>query len=160
MKNKKMVIYLCIIIAICIIVSLVILNKDKSDLEKNGHTKLPEEENQNIEPDQNNYTEIINGVKTNISEKLHEEKSIGNIIVENVILTYKEDRSSMILLVKNKGKNEVGDYEAKIKLKDTKGNIIEELEVYINAIAGESKGTIIAEVVGDITNAYDYDILR
>ena len=159
MKNKKNIIYLCIFIVLCIIVTLVIVNQDKTNVEKSGPTKLPEEE-ENIEPDENNYTEIIDGVKTNISEKLHEEKSIGNIVVENVILTYEEDRSSMILLVRNKAKDKVGDYDAKIRLKDTKGNIIEELEIYINTIEGESTGTIIAQIVGDITNAYDYEILR
>ena len=159
MKNKKIIIYLCILIIICVIVLLVIVNKDKKDIPKNEPTNFAQED-ENIEPDKNNYTEIVDGVKTNISEKLHEEKNIGNMTVENVILTYENGKSSMILLVKNNGKSKVGDYEAKIKLKDTKGNTIEELEIYINTIEAGSAGTIIAEVVGDVTNAYDYEILR
>ena len=159
MKNKKMIIYICICIVILLVIALIIKSTlRKNDLE-NDSQKLPDEE-ENIEPDTNNYTEMVNGVKTNTSEKLHEEKSIGNIVVENVILTYEKDRSSMVLLVKNIGKNAVGDYDAKIILKDTKGNTIEELEIYVDTIEGESKGVIKAEIVGDITNAYDYEILR
>ena len=159
MKSQKIIIYICIIIVILLVIALCIKNTSReSDLE-NGTSKLPDEE-ESIEEDTNNYTEMVNGVKTNTSEKLHEEKSIGNIVVENVILTYEKDRSSMVLLVKNIGKNAVGDYDAKIILKDTKGNTIEELEIYVDTIEGESKGVIKAEIVGDITNAYDYEILR
>lgn len=159
MKNKKMIIYICIFIVILLVIALIIKSTlRKNDLE-NDSQKLPDDE-ENIEPDTNNYTEMVNGVKTNTSEKLHEEKRLGNIVVENVILTYEKDRSSMVLLVKNIGKNAVGDYDAKIILKDTKGNTIEELEIYVDTIEGESKGVIKAEIVGDITNAYDYEILR
>lgn len=157
--NKLIISILIIIIAFAFLLYFGV-KKNKESKQNIQDIQEDEISNDNKYVDNNIYTKMINGVKTNTSEKLHEEKRLGNIVVENVILTYEKDRSSMVLLVENIGKNTVGDYDAKIILKDTKGNTIEELEIYVDTIGGESKGVIKAEIVGDITNAYDYEILR
>lgn len=158
--KKRNVIFLVNIVIIVVLVIVVFV----TGLGKNEKSKVPDlGTNENIEDIGNVeeiYEEIINGKKTNISEKFHEEKILGNLIVENVNLTYENGKSTMVLFLKNVANNTVGDYEANIILKDKNGKNIESMEIYINHIEAGKTASVVVNITKDIVGSYDYEIVR
>ena len=163
MKKRKLILVINLIVIIALIVTLILVNQSKgNDVSNNDNQNAGGDtiQNENAEIEDDKYTEVVNGVKRNNSEKLHETKTLGNITVENVNLMYKENKTTMVLVIKNNASEEVGDYDAKVTLKNSKGQIIEELDVYINHIEAGKTASIVASITRDVTGAYDYEISR
>lgn len=159
MKKRKVIFLVNIVIIIALSVGIVMIG-----IGKNKKSKDPEigvDENlEDIGILEEVYEENINGKKTNISEKFHEEKMLGSLRVENVNLTYENGKSTMVLYLKNISSNTVGDYEASIILKDKNGKKIEIIEIYINHIEAGKTASVVVNITKDIVGSYDYEIVR
>lgn len=155
-KNPNMVILIIIVI---IVVGCIILNS----LIKTNRER--DESNINVTQNEENIVEEfvrigLDGTKTNISNKLKEEKTIDGCIVKDITIQTKYNETVLQAIVVNPSNKVKGDYEVKLKVKDKNGNVIKEIAGYISTINANGQTNLKIKTSYDFANAYDFEIIK
>lgn len=156
MKKK-----ILIIISFCIILVLLItlfFAKGKEKIDKNIEENVPSQIDlvKTIDMDNLENAEIEDNKKINTSSKIAEEKTYGNIIINNIKLYATSDLSYFVADVTS-DKDQSGQVKT-ISFVDKDNNIISEIEVYIPDLKANVVNKINASTTKDIANAYDFVI--
>lgn len=123
-------------------------------------------DNQNEVPVENvkeesreNYI-IQDGNKINISPKVKETKTLGNIEISDIVIIYRNTGSYIYAKTKNVGETEIVGFSCEIVLLNDNGDKILSIYGYINKMKVNATGTLSASVSLDISNAHDIAFKR
>ena len=105
------------------------------------------------------YTEA-DGIKTNISEKLAEEKTMDGLKFTNMQLTYQEEMSVLRADVINETAEKSGDFDVNLKIVDQNGQEIITIMGYIPPVEAGETTLLDTAVTADIAGAYNFEISR
>ena len=150
-KEKRMIIML-IIVGVVVIGGLLIWgNRSK----KEGEVVGGEVE----ETNQEEYVqELEDGSKLNISEKLHEEKELGELRITNIQLREIGGITTLLADVENKSGEISESKMVEVEVIDKEGNIIITLKGVIDEMEEGETSQLNVSVTSDIANAYDFRI--
>lgn len=152
MKDKKfwIAVGVLIILMIFLIVKVKSKGKDKNqDIIQENQTKVEEFVNT-----------LSDGTKVNTSNKLAETKIIDGLEVSNIRLTEKNNLSKILATVKNPTTQDKGGYAVTIKLLDKNGDVLKEIEAYIDKVKAGDTVTLNTAATVDFANAYDFTITK
>ncbi len=146
-SEKKMIIIL-------IIVSILIIGGINLIIRSNQNKQPSNDETNNVVKEE--FVNVLeDGTKVNISEKLHQEKTIDGLKITDLQLTEKGNQTVLLGTVTNTTTQEKTKV-IKIKLVDKTGKEIVTLNSYIEGIKpGETKDLIVYTTL-DYANAYDF----
>ena len=148
-KGKKIILILLLVLIIVIIVFI----KNKKE----------EKYNENIEIENNETEEFVqvleDGIKQNISPKLHETKQVEIYKFENIQLTENDGQTLILADVTNTSKNKTDAKTVDIKLLDKEGKEILTVGGIISPLEpGETK-QFNSSMTLDYSNIYDFEII-
>lgn len=155
-NNKRMFIMICILIAIVILIVILSVNIFKKD-NKNGEENQIEQgsyKDTNIEW----VKEWSDGTQVNVSDDIIGTKDFEGLTLQETQLTSNENKTDLIIRVKNNTDEDIPIKLVVVTLLDKDGNEIVKLNGIINPTkAGEETQTYISSSM-NYTNAYSYKI--
>ena len=149
-KDKKKIAIIAGIIAVVIIaiigITIAIINNN--------------EKNKNIDPE-TEFVEIdAEGNKRNISKKLKETKTFGNMEMNNIELTAKKNVSLLKANFTNKGEETEKEKIVTVEILNKKKEIISSFDTVINKMDPGETIEFSMNITEDISNAYDLTIKK
>lgn len=157
--NNLVVIIIVAIVIIATIIVISVMNGNKNKGEGNQATPnntVQATERPNIEG--NEYVKEENGLKTNTSDKLKENKKYENYTFTNIRLQTDTNGSVLLADVTTSASQKQEGKQVTIKFVNKEGKEIAKIGAYIGQIKpGETK-TFRTETTTDITNVYDFII--
>lgn len=147
-KNKKKIAIIAGIITVVIVaiigITIAIINNN--------------EKNKNIDPE-TEFVEIdAEGNKRNISKKLKETKTFGNMEMNNIELTAKKNVSLLKANFTNKGEETEKEKIVTVEILNKKKEIISSFDTVINKMDPGETIEFSMNITEDISNAYDLTI--
>lgn len=147
-KDKKKIAIIAGIIAVVIIaiigITIAIINNN--------------EKNKNIDPE-TEFVEIdAEGNKRNISKKLKETKTFGNMEMNNIELTAKKNVSLLKANFTNKGEETEKEKIVTVEILNKKKEVISSFDTVINKMDPGETIEFSMNITEDISNAYDLTI--
>lgn len=147
-KNKKKIAIIAGIITVIIIaiigITIAIINSN--------------EKNKNIDPE-TEFVEIdAEGNKRNISKKLKETKTFGNMEMNNIELTAKKNVSLLKANFTNKGEETEKEKIVTVEILNKKKEVISSFDTVINKMDPGETIEFSMNITEDISNAYDLTI--
>ncbi len=151
MKKKKkknnlvLIISVVIIIIAIIVVAIYLLNKPK--------------ENTIVEEFAITYED---GTKENTSKELAKEKKLDELLINNIILSYREstDLTTLLADVTNTGNTKTAEQLIKVELLDKEENVIMELEQMLVPIEPGQSTQLNVNVSSDFAGAYNFRVSK
>ena len=107
-----------------------------------------------------NYELLTDGTKINTSIALNKEKTFEGLEIKNIRLTEKSGQSMLLAILENNTESDLGEYNIDIVFIDFEGNEINKISSYIEQIKSNEEGKLTAAVTLDLTNAYDFKIVK
>ena len=118
------------------------------------------EKNKNIDPE-TEFVEIdAEGNKRNISEKLKETKTFGNMEMNNIELTAKKNVSLLKANFTNKGEETEKEKIVTVEILNKKKEVISSFDTVINKMDPGETIEFSMNITEDISNAYDLRIVE
>ena len=147
-KDKKKIATIAVIITVLIVaiigITIAIINNN--------------EKNKNIDPE-TEFVEIdAEGNKRNISEKLKETKTFGNMEMNNIELTAKKNVSLLKANFTNKGEETEKEKIVTVEILNKKKEVISSFDTVINKMDPGETIEFSMNITEDISNAYDLTI--
>lgn len=125
---------------------------------KNSKSK---KEESNINETQERYTQVLeDGTKLNISNKLNETKTVGNLTIGDIQLTNKNGQSILLANVTNNGSTETKVMLIDIVLYNKAGEKIATIPGIISPLKAGETTQLNTTTQQDYTNAYDFEIIQ
>lgn len=152
MDRKKANFYRLSIIIVIIILILIIgiynINRNKNKVNTQTNTSNNE-----------NYTET-NGVKTNTSQSVSQNKQVGDVVIEQSTITYTGGTSKLTSKVTNNGPA-VDNLRFTVKFIANDGSVIAQSVGYVGQIGTNEVRFIDSYITTDVSNAKDikYEII-
>lgn len=116
------------------------------------------EKNKNIDPE-TEFVEIdAEGNKRNISKKLKEAKTFGNMEMNNIELTAKKNVSLLKANFTNKGEETEKEKIVTVEILNKKKEVISSFDTVINKMDAGETIEFSMNITEDISNAYDLTI--
>ena len=153
-KNSKIIIAIIVVWIILLIGIALFKNIGKNNKNENMQTEVTEENTTQEEFVQ----KLEDGSKLNISEKLKEERKLGNLEIKNIQLREEGKITTLIADVENPTKVKTEKKKVKVEILDKQGNVITELKGIIDPVEANGKAQINMAVTADVANAYDFRI--
>lgn len=156
------VIIIAIVLVTAIVIAIISGNQKQPEGENllQNSTTNTEQTPQTTRPtiEGNEYVSESNGLKTNTSSKLKEDKTYGQYKFTNIRLQTDANGSVLLADVTTTATEKQEGKEVTIKFIDKEGNELVKIGAYIGQIKpGETK-TFRTETTTDITNVYDFII--
>lgn len=151
--SRKAIAIILIIVAILIIVIMAVSAN-------RGNKKTAEDNttNENTVQNQVNYQENADGSKVNTSDKVSEDKKVGDVTIEKSNLVYENGMSKLTSKVTNNG-SDLENLEFTVKFLDNNGKEIDTNGVEIKGAVGPIKKGEVKyldlSLTQDVTNAAD-----
>ena len=155
-KNSKIIIAIIAVWIILLIGIALFKNIGKNNKNENMQTEVTEENTTQEEFVQ----KLEDGSKLNISEKLKEERKLGNLEIKNIQLREEGKITTLIADVENPTKVKTEKKKVKVEILDKQGNVITELKGIIDPIEANGKAQINMAVTADVANAYDFKVSK
>lgn len=143
MDRRKIIIIVSIIVIVLIIVLLILHNLGIIFENKTKYVKVLED-----------------GTKQNASGEFSKEKILDGLTIKDVLLTSKDETSTMTGTIINNTGEEKGGYLATIYIENRIGQTIEEVSVYIQTLEPSESTNFQIIVATDVANAYNYTISK
>ena len=153
MKSKELKI-IGILVVIAIILIIVLVRKNEVNKEELQKQIIASED-----VDEEYVMTLLDGSKINASSKLSQKKKIDNIEIENISITYKNNKSTFIAEIKNVSNTLTDKMLVTIELYDKQGDLVEKLEGIIPKLNIGETAKLNISATKDITSAYDYKIV-
>jgi len=150
MKKISPVIWLLVLVVILVIIVCIIINNSKNKANFDNNQMQNKEE----------FTQVVNEEKQNISSKLHEIKKIEGLEIGNINLTYAKGLSKIEADVNNTSSSVVQMMEIKVTLLDKNEKKLVSIDGLIKKLEPGQKCQINMSANGDYTNAYDFTIVK
>ncbi len=157
LMNKKEAIVIGVIIVIMVIILLVVIN-----VSKNKNTE--DTKNLGSTGGEDNYVEeefverMEDGTRVNTSSKLAETKKSNGYEISNITLTEKGNLTSVRATITNTTSQKRGDEPIYLEVIDKNGNVLTEIEGYLDTLQPGASSTLKIDTTADFANAYDYRI--
>lgn len=155
-----MVIIIATILVTAIVIAIVNGNKNKQEGENSTQNLVQNTASEATRPtiEGNEYVSETNGLKTNTSNKLKEDKTYGKYKFTNIRLQTDVNGSVLLADITTTASEKQEGKEITIKFVDKEGKELIKIGAYIGQIKpGETK-IFRTETTTDITNAYDFII--
>lgn len=172
-RDRMFSIIICAVIVIAIIVCIVFAFGGKSDNKDNNVNNSStnqdgnsEQQDEIIEIDgQIDYTnnenvKINNNVKENNSQALLKEKDFEGMKVKDIKLTASEGTTKFLANVENTSSTDFAAQRVVIVFKNKDGSEFDRLDTYLGDIKVGEKAEIDATTTSDLSNAYDFEVVK
>ena len=153
-KNSKIIIAIIAVWIILLIGIALFKNISKNNKNENMQTEVIEENTIQEEF----VRKLEDGSKLNISEKLKEERKVGNLEIKNIQLRAKGKITTLIADVENPTNIKEEKKKVKVEILDKQENVVTELKGIIDPVPANGKAQINMAVTADVANAYDFRI--
>ena len=155
MKTKS----ISIILIVIVLLAAVVVAGAFYITHRNQEGKTNEAEEKNVV--QEGYVLIYdNGEKENISEKLKETKVFDGLTYSNITLTKENGMTYILADVYNGTEETLGEFPVGIELLDEEGNVIRNVNGYVNTIEPGGTVKLNAGTTIDAVQAYDIRIVK
>ena len=122
---------------------------------------LREEVRKEIDEGEQKYSELHGNLsKTNTSDKLKENKTLGSLEIKDIELTTENNVTTLMANVVNNGDRVDGDYMVTINFFNDTGRNIMDIMGYINKVEPGEITLLYATTTTDFANAYDFEIVK
>lgn len=157
-KNKGINVITIIVILILIIITVVVTRKI---IAKNNKNEQVNNVTNQIENDTEKNVKVLeDGTKLNVSSKLNENKIVGDLVIKDIQLTYKDGVTNLLCNIQNISNKKTDIQNVNIILLDEQGETIYTMQGIIEEIeAGETK-QFNTSITADFANAYDFKIVK
>jgi hypothetical protein len=154
--GKREAILLIAVVIIIVTTVIIIVGKNKNVEEQNVGTT----NNLVTVNKESNYEESENGIKTNISNKVKEIKTVGDFKIEETKIIYASGVSTITAKLINNG-IEKELVKLKIKLITTDGKVLKEIETQTGEIKQNGEKYIKASITEDVVDVanIEYEII-
>lgn len=154
-------------VVFCIISYFSNLNKIKENIESDSDNfdildiKIYEDANPNDKPSISGIENIKyeNGTKINISEKINEDKIVGDYSFKNISLKSDSNGTTFSATITYVSKKQSEENFIKIKFYDSNHNFVSTLSGYIPKIEFGKSVDVLYKSTADLSNAYDMEIV-
>lgn len=150
-KDKKRLLIVCsvVLVILAIIIAVVVIPKGENK-------KVIKTATNNIDMNNTENVEIIDGKKVNNSEEMKYRKYNRDLTFEIIELTATESESKVVMEVTNESEEEFSGKEITIIFMEKEGRVYGELASYVGKIDAGKTIRLELTTTLDITNAYDY----
>ncbi len=153
-KNEAIVIGAIIAIMVIILVVVIVIsrNKNANEGQNAGNTQ------------EDNYVKeefverMEDGTRVNTSSKLAETKKSNGYEISNITLTEKGNLTAFRATITNTTSEKRGDEPIYLEIIDKNGNVLTEIEGYLDTLQPGASATLKIDTTADFANAYDYRI--
>lgn len=153
-KNEKRGIILLVAVVIISIVFFALITSGNNRNERNTQNVT-----MNEVVNEEKYTEQLeDGTKLNISEEFNTSKTFGNLQIDNVQYTSKNEMSVLLADVRNNGTTTHEKEIVKITILGDNEEVITEIKPVIGRIEPGQTIKLNASITADVANAKDYKI--
>ncbi len=152
-NKRKRISIILIFLAVIFIVIMTVNTLSKKDETNNVENTLPE--------DTTNYEVTTDGNKVNTSEKVAEDKKVGNVLLESTQIVHENGTSKLTSKVTNDSVAK-DNLEFKVKFIANDGSVITESVGYIGSIKANETKYISSYITIDVSNAKNitYEIVN
>ena len=159
-RNLQLISIIIAIIAIVIVIAIIVnINKKKDNTNENKLTNsVVDEKEQKVE--EKNIMELSDGTKLNVSSKLNENKILGDLVIKDIQLTYKDGVTNLLTTVENIKKEKIPMTNVAIQLLDESGKEIYTLNGIIEETKAGETAKLNCSITADFANVYDFKILK
>lgn len=155
-KGVKLIIVLIVLILVVLGIAIV-KNTNKKDLQEQNENVVQEQEQQINEE---NVQILEDGTKLNVSEKLKENKTLDNLEIQNIQLTYRNGVTNILADVVNNGSSDFENTKIDITLQDEEGNTLYKIRGIIEKTPAGETSKLNTSITADFANAYDFTITK
>lgn len=149
-KEKKMILILVIITIVITGVLLFLTNKNKKNADEIK-----------TNPNEEEFVQILeDGTKLNISTKMKEPKELEGLLIENIQLTNKEEKTELIADVKNNTQKDTEAILVNIIFYNKEGDEIATIGGRISPLKVGQTMQFSTTAMMDYSNAYNFKIER
>lgn len=159
-NSKKMLILIIIAVVIIIITMIIIKLGKKNTVAETAENVVSNESSSDSKIDLSNMenAEVKDGVKVNVSEKAHEEKTYGNLKFSDLSLNSADGETNFVVNVTNVGEKKSKEQYVKITCVDKDEKEIGQLYLLVSELDPDASINASATTSEDYINLYDYKI--
>ena len=159
-RNLQLISIIIAIIAIVIVIAIIVnINKKKDNTNENKLTNsVVDEKEQKVE--EKNIMELSDGTKLNVISKLNENKILGDLVIKDIQLTYKDGVTNLLTTVENIKKEKIPMTNVAIQLLDESGKEIYTLNGIIEETKAGETAKLNCSITADFANVYDFKIVK
>lgn len=146
---KGILIGIGVIILVAVIIVLVARNSNKRVI-KTATNEIDMNNTENVE--------IIDGKKVNNSEEIKMKKNVEDLTCKITELSATSSKAKVVMEVTNNSNEEFAGKEVTIVFYEKEGRVYGQLKSYIGKIGAGEKIQVEVTTTLDVTNAYDYTV--
>lgn len=161
-KRKKEIsfrlIWLILFIVVVILALTIIVNNIKQNKNNNVDNQKQSVQQEEQNKQEEKYVVVLDDdTKVNTSNKIKEEKQLGNLILKDIKVTYKDGITNVLANIQNNGeKTETANL--KITFLDENNNEIYTMTGIIESIEAGQTGKLNSSITADFANCYDIKV--
>ena len=160
--NKKIIIYIAVIIVILAIIAFIIFKfmpiKRGENIVKDISQDLIDKSNEaGNSSDLNNVIITNEGIKVNVSDKIYEEKNVKDFIIKEMSISSQSGNTTIVFTIVNNSKEAIKDKEYTIKFLTNTGKEISKVSGIIENLDVGTEQLVYLYSDNDLSNSFDYE---